>query len=127
MMESSNQQDGLIFVWGNFGKKLEDMDSERLFAIAQKNADKFLSVLYLQDIEKCDLLNKVIKSSKEGLTDETKKTILDLNKKHTIFKETHAFFQDNKDNLSVGSLVTGEVDKSGRLMNILSTKNKEGE
>lgn len=126
MLESANQQDGLIFVWGNFGKKLEDMDKERLFAIAQKNADKYLSVLYLKDIEKCDLLKKVIDSSEKGLTDESKKMILELNKKHTIFKETHAFFKDNRDNLSVGSLITGEVDKSGRFANIMNTK-QEGD
>lgn len=122
-----NTQDGLIFVWGNFGKKLSDLDAERLFAIAQKNADKFLSILYLKDIDDINLIDKVIDESENGLTIETKKLIMELNKKDTIFREIHKFFQINQDNLSVGSLLTGNIDKSGRFASILETKNKDME
>lgn len=123
-MVLDSSQDGLIFVWGNFGQKLEKIDKDRLFAVAQNNADRFLSVLYNLDLQKDNIIDEV---NKNKLSDKAKKLILELNKKDTLFREIHEFFKINQDNLSVGSLITGNVDKSSRFASILKTNNVEGD
>jgi len=125
-MVLSDNQDGLIFVWGNFGKKLEKKDKKRLLAIAQNNPDFFLNTLY--DMEVLDIIDDI---NETGLL-ENEKTLLDiieLNDNHNLFKEINEFFTVNPDNLSTGSLLTGNLDKTGRFAQILKQKNEniEGE
>lgn len=119
---SNNQMDGLIFVWGNYGKKLEKLDKKRLYSVVMDDSEFFLSSMYIEETK--TVLDEV---NKNGLSDKAKELIGILNDKEIIFKETNKFFKANQDNLSVGSLVTGNIDKSGRFADILKTKNIEGE
>jgi len=112
-MVLDNTQDGLIFVWGQVGKRLQKLDTDRLIAIAQNDSDYHLTIIYNSEIE-----NLIDDIHENGLTDELKKSILESNKKHNIFKEVHDYFKQSSDNLSVGSLLTGELDKSERFARI---------
>lgn len=119
-MYSNNQDRGLIFVWGDYGKKLQDLDKERLFVLSQNNPERYLFTEYNKEISSIiKLIENLPKDTKE-IPDNIIKMILELNKKHTIFNETNKFFKFNPDNLSIGSILAGEKDKSSRYRDILS-------
>lgn len=104
-----------IFIWGQVGKQLKDMDDERMLAIAQDDPDYFMSILANRDIS--EIIIQIIKE--KGLSKESKKLILAVNKFDSVFREISQFMQHTEDMLSIGSFMTGELDKK-KAMWILS-------
>lgn len=119
---------GKIFVWGNFGKEIKKLDEKRLLAICQNNPDYFLSLIYCDELEKIfnKLLSEIDELEKdEMVSDEILNAIFENNKLHDLFNEINDFLTQSNDMISIGSFLTGEFDKSGKLADILR-KEKDG-
>ncbi|GAI88734.1 unnamed protein product [marine sediment metagenome] len=85
-----------------------------MLAIAQADPDYYMSVLANKDIS--EVIVSIIKD--EGLTDETKQKIMALNELDNVFREISAFMQEVEDMLSIGSFMTGELEKKRAFMEL---------
>jgi len=119
MIESgSNSDRGNIFVWGHFGKKLQKLDSERYFAITQNSPHEFLSRIYNNRMEQ--IINEM---KLETLFDDMEKE----NYLDNLFRQVSAFMRGNSDMVSIGSALTGELEKSIKTGKIITKINPEVE
>lgn len=118
-MITDNIDRGKIFIWGNFGKELKDLDKDRCLGIAQNNAEYYLTKISLDNI--FEVLQ--ILKDKEALTDNEINKIYEIinddNKKHKLFSELNKFLTKSNDMLSIGSFLTGELDNSSKMAKIL--------
>ena len=104
-----------IFVWGDYGQVLKDMDSKRIHAIAQVNPDRFLAIISNCEI---DLILDLILNKE--LPKDFEKMIMELESKDTMFKEIAKFLSRQTDMLSVGSFLTGEKESNKAFMQVFN-------
>lgn len=105
-MENQNSDRGNIFVWGNFGKKLQKLDKDRYFAITQNSPHEFLSRIYNRNMEK--IINDM---DYENLFDNMEKE----NDLDNLFRQVAGFMRGNSDMVSIGSFLTGELERQTKL------------
>lgn len=116
MRSSSDKVEaGKIFVWGQAGQILKDLDEKRMLAIAQHNPNYYLSLMANSEIK--DII-KAIMDKDFDLPDNIKKDIINLNEKDCIFREVAKFLREAEDMLSTGSFLTGEMDEKTALMRL---------
>ena len=103
-----------IFIWGQIGQSLKDMDEQRILAIAQKNYGYHLGILSNREI----LL--LIDEMKSGIEyQELKDKFTAINITDNIFREIAKFLHhEPRDLLSIGSFVTGEVESKTALLDL---------
>ena len=99
----SNEPDNAnIFVWGHFGKKLQNLDKERYYAITQNSPHLFLSKIYNRNME------KIIENMNfDTLFDD----IDNENYLDNLFRQVSAFMRGNISDVSIGSALTGQLEK----------------
>ena len=98
------------FVWGNVGKDLQELDKNRMLAIAQQNPEKHLSIQ--ANIEILELIKELSKEvDKLELPNDIKKEILRINKADNTFREVAKLLRYKSDMLSIGSAITGQIEK----------------
>lgn len=132
---NSKDKDRSVFVWGHFGEKLEQLDKERFIFIAQSNPSISLHRYYnikvnilvkgITDIR--NNFNKLTDTQKEENKEKYAKEIQDIlnkieneNKLHLIFMEANKVMLGIGDSVSLGSLVTGQLERKvnkGRMVN----------
>lgn len=126
---NSDKSDASInFVWGHVGKKLQKLDSERMLCLTQQNPDLKLSVL--TNIELDDLIKEIFVDNKDIaiLNKEIKKKILHINNVDNTFRETSKFLRHKEDMLSIGSAITGQIERTNLpLRTDYKNKNSEDE
>lgn len=110
---NSNSDKGNIFVWGHFGKKLQKLDSDRYFAITQNSPHEFLSRIYNKRIEAI-----IDKMDLETLFDDMENE----NYLDNLFRQVSAFMRGNSDMVSIGSALTGELEKSHKTGKIITKR-----
>lgn len=100
------------FVWGHVGKKLQKLDPERMLCLTQQNPDLKLSVL--TNIELDELIKEIFSNDKDipNFNLEIKKKILKINNVDNTFRETSRFLRYKQDMLSIGSAITGQIDRT---------------
>lgn len=111
-----DKQDSINFVWGNVGKKLEKLSEKRLFSIAQKNPEYYLYMVYSDELD--NMFDDIIENGIEGYEEK----IIELNEKHNLFIEISEFLTESNEIVSIGSTLTGQIDKSDRFAKILKTE-----
>lgn len=119
-MSDTNSDKGNIFVWGHFGKKLQKLDNKRYFAITQNSPAYHLSRIYNDNLEK--IIDKI------GLDncnmDEIFKEMENENYLDNLFRQISYYLTNNADMVSIGSTLTGELEKSVKLGRIIKPDNK---
>lgn len=107
----SDQVDKSInFVWGNVGKDLQKLDKDRMLCIAQQNPEKHLAIQ--SNLEIFELLKKLtVEIDKLEIPIEAQKEILRINKADNTFREVAKFLRYKSDMLSIGSAITGQIEK----------------
>ena len=111
-MTTDKSDASINFVWGHVGKKLQKLDPERMLCLTQQNPDLKLSVLTNIEI---DELIKELFSDKRDIPNfnlEIKKKILKLNNVDNTFRETSRFLRYKQDMLSIGSAITGQIERT---------------
>lgn len=100
------------FVWGHVGKKLQKLDPERMLCLTQQNPDYRLSIL--TNIELDSLIKDLFPDNKDipNLNKNIQEKILKLNNVDNTFRETARFLRYKQDMLSIGSAITGQIDRS---------------
>ena len=116
MMDNTDR--GNIFIWGNFGKKLQKLDNERYLAITQNSPDEFLSRIYNNKMEK--IISKIDNGDIDLIFDEMEKE----NDLDNLFRQVASFMRGNSDMISIGSLLTGELEKSVKTGRIVKKRIK---
>ena len=108
------QDNGKIFVWGQVGQALKDIDEKRMLAIGQKCPNYSLSI---QANEK---ILSVVKEMKNGKTfDEIKSEIDKLNYLDDLFRQVVNFLHEKPhDLISIGSFITGELESKTGLLDL---------
>ncbi len=97
-----------IFVWGQIGEMLKEMDPERVLAILQSNPNTSLYNLFRERLR--PLLKKLHDNEgnaaiQEPLLEELKAQVDGANN----FREISKYMHDKLDDLSIGSSVLGET------------------
>ena len=119
MIERNNNSDGSInFVWGHVGKKLQKLDNERYLAITQNSAHEFLSRIYNNRMEK--IISDLPKNIETFFDDIEHENYLD-----NLFRQVSAFMRGNSDMVSIGSFLTGELEKSHKTGKIITKREIE--
>jgi len=116
------------FVWGNVGKDLQKLDKERMLAIAQQNPEKHLAIR--SNLELFDLLDMLEKevSKLDGsleIPENIFKKILEINKSDNVFREVAKFLRYKSDMLSIGSTITGQIEKKSAFLKTNYGKDKD--
>lgn len=109
IIHSDDVNKSINFVWGNIGRGLQKKDKKRMIAIAQLNHEHHLSVLANIDIEK--IIDEIFDKDFVELTEKHIKMIIELNETDNTFREIARFLKKSQDMLSVGSTITGQIDK----------------
>ena len=120
-MNKPENENATIFVWGHFGKKLQKLDKDRYFAISQNSPHEFLSRIYNNNMEKIiDEMN--LKTIFDDIEHE--------NYLDNLFRQVSAFMRGNSDMVSIGSALTGQLEKSiktGRIITKINNEDNENE
>ena len=116
IMNNPENENASIFVWGHFGKKLQKLDSERYFAISQNSPHEFLSRIYNRNMEKI-----IDKMDLDSLFDD----IENENYLDNLFRQVSAFLRGNSDMVSIGSALTGQLEKSIKTGKIITKYDNE--
>lgn len=113
---TDQQEAGKIFIWGQVGKQLQDLDKTRMLAIIQDKPNIHLSRLANDEILKAsDKLFEGDDIDPDKLA-EYRKTITQTNDLDNVFRQTAQLLKDSNDMLSIGSAMTGEIEnKKGYL------------
>lgn len=123
-MSEERVEKATIFIFGQLGEKLRELDDERLLAILQAKPDYFLGQKASQEID--ELLDKLLA---DELTDEELDRALDLaiiiNERDSIYREVARFMHDSDDMLSVGSMTLGELASSDAVLELFEKERKE--
>lgn len=111
-MTTDSSDASINFVWGYVGKKLQKLDTERMLCLAQQNPDYHLSIL--TNIELDTIIKELFSGKKDipNLNAEIQKKILKLNKVDNTFREIARFMRYKQDMLSIGSAITGQIDRT---------------
>lgn len=117
-MTTDKSDASINFVWGHVGKKLQKLDSERMLCLTQQNPDLKLSVL--TNIEIGELIKELFSDDRNipNFNLDIKKKILNLNNVDNTFRETAKFLRYKQDMLSIGSAITGQIDRTNLPMRI---------
>jgi len=110
---------GNIFVWAHFGKKLQKLDKDRYLAISQNSADRYLSRIYNKNIE------KIIMNMTDNNIDETIDLIEIENNLDNLFRQVALYMRGTGDLVSVGSALTGELERNVKLGRIVKKRYSE--
>lgn len=111
---SANADRGIIFVWGHFGKKLQKLDSERYLAISQNSPEYHLSRIYNNNVE------KIIDEIGNGNIDKIFEKMEYENYLDNLFRQVSRFLRGGGDMVSIGSALTGEVEKTVKMGRIIT-------
>lgn len=123
--------DKSVFVWGHYGKKLEQLDKKRFSMLAQKNANISLSRLYNENV--CKIMRTIDKLKERTDIDndlkvELIKTELDSisneNQLDKIFREANKLMLGMGDSVSFGSLVVGQFEPTIKHGKMIKPKDK---
>lgn len=111
-MTTDKSDASINFVWGHVGKKLQKLDPERMLCLTQQDPDYSLSVL--TNIEIDDLIKELFSDDKDipNLNVNIQKKILNLNKVDNTFREIARFLRYKQDMLSIGSTITGQIERT---------------
>ena len=104
-MQNPNSDGSLNFVWGHVGKKLQKLDNQRYLAIGQNSAHEYLSRIYNKNMQKHIKL----------LPDKADEYLIAIeheNELDNLFRQIALFMRGNSDMVSIGSFVTGQLEKS---------------
>lgn len=100
----------IVFIWGQMGEKLKDIDQDRMIACMEKNPNITLYNIFREKIR--PILNRIRdnheNSNPGGVSigrDDLKNEIEKANK----FREISKFMRDELDELSMGSALLGEI------------------
>lgn len=107
-MSSDKVELSNVFVWGNVGKKLEELDKDRMLCLAQQNPNHSLSIIANLEVDKI-IQDLFIDKDIPEFTDEIKEKILKLNNADNTFREIAKFMRYKQDMLSIGSAITGQI------------------
>lgn len=124
-MSSDRTERAKVFIYGQIGEVLNELDQDRILAIIQDNPNNHLFQISLDEI--LDLLDQIekLKPLLEAVPekDRGKVHIGGLNefleafkghcKKARLFRELAKFTRDDMDELSQGSLLLGETEETG--------------
>ena len=113
-MSNDNIDGGKIFVWGQIGEMLKELDKKRLISIAEKNSNYTYSRMANDEI--LDLVRRM----KAGESfDKIKPDIDELNELDNIFREIAEFLHEKPhDMLSIGSFITGELESKKAFLDL---------
>lgn len=123
-MSSDRAERAKVFIYGQLGEVLADIDKDRLLSIMQENPNNHLFKISLNEImdflEDLDKLKGIIKAVDKsdikahivGLNDFLTK-IKDHKHKANLFREMSRFMKDGMDELSRGSMLLGETEQTG--------------
>lgn len=107
---SDRTEAALVLVWGQMGKKLQNLDAERMLAVAQDNPNYFLAVT--ANNEHLAII-RAMKDPKyqdsPKFREKVKAAIRDVSAHDNLFREVTEFLHDSEDMLSTGSFLTGEL------------------
>ena len=111
-MTTDKSDASINFVWGHVGKKLQKLDPERMLSLTQQNPDYKLSVL--TNIEIDELIKELFPDDKDipNLNKNIKDKILKLNNVDNTFREIARFLRYKQDMLSIGSTITGQIERT---------------
>ena len=97
-----------VFVWANVGKKLEELDKQRLLCLAHQNPNHSLSVITNMEMDK--LIKDIFEDKVfPNFSDEIQKRIINLNNADNTFREVAKFMKYKSDMLSIGSTITSQI------------------
>jgi hypothetical protein len=113
------QDNGKIFVWGQVGQQLKEIDEKRMLAIGQKDSNYSLSI---QANEK---ILAMVREMKQGKTfDDIKSDIDKLNYLDDLFRQVVEFLHEKPhDLISIGSFITGELESKSALLDLSGDSN----
>ena len=106
-----------VLVWGAVGDELKKLDKKRMMALIQDDPDFFLSVITNRETDiLLDKLDKLEESDNEGLPEDIKEYIREINKLDAIFSEATKFLHESNDMLATGSFITGEFEQKQAIL-----------
>lgn len=127
----NHDNDKSVFVWGHYGKKLEQLDNVRFKMLAQKNSHVSLSRLYNENV--CKIMRTIdqLKNRDDidiNLKADLIKTELDSiakeNQLDKIFREANKLMLGMGDSVSFGSLVVGQFEPTVKHGKMVKPKEK---
>lgn len=114
-MSNPENENANIFVWGHFGKKLQKLDNERYLAITQNSPHEFLSRIYNNKMESI-----IDKMDLDNLFDDIEKE----NDLDNLFRQVASFMRGNISDVSIGSALTGQLEKAIKTGKIITKIDK---
>lgn len=122
-MSGDRTERAKVFIYGQIGEILNDLDKKRLMGIIQNNPNTHLFQISLSEI--LEILNQIEKLEIPELAPKDRKgvyiagigellaSIKDHNYKSNLFRELAEFSREDLDDLSRGSLLLGETEQTG--------------
>lgn len=116
---SDSAERGKIFVWGDYGQSLKNIDEKRIHAIAQSNPNHYLAMISNSEIS--EIIKEIVENGE--LSESTKQKIQKSVSNDSLFSEIAKLLRVQTDMLSIGSFLTGEKEKNKAFMKFF----KDGE
>lgn len=114
MVSTSEIEKSKIFIWGDIGQDIKDLDKLRMMAIAHDNPSFHLSCIANREL--FDILDKMDKE--QEITPDIMKDIKRTNELDNSFREIAEFLHESDDMLSTGSFIVGQKGLKSGIMDI---------
>lgn len=118
-MDSDRIEASRIFIFGQIGQKLKELDDRRLLAIAHERPHRYLSTLANEDIEA--LVSDLMESGELDL-----EAIGEINELDNTFREIAKFLHESDDMLSTGSFILGQIENESAHLKINQIQKRIG-
>lgn len=118
-MDSDRIEASRIFIFGQIGQQLKEMDERRLIAIAHNKPHRHLSTIANEDIE--ELIATLFNSDELDF-----EALAEINELDNNFREIAKFLHDSDDMLSTGSFILGQLENESAHLKIQNIQKRIG-